>query len=174
MRITFELDPVDLARFDEALRRAERRVACADACEIVDAARHALAAMPHCTPGFVRRRLDQVGDLIAMLEDEAWALPQDERAQVLRVLAYMGDPEDMIPDHVEIIGLLDDAIMLELLLRRLDRVIVAWRDFCGQREALGAPPSECAARGDWVRLLARQREALHGRMRGSVAGPGSA
>lgn len=165
MRITFELEPTDLARFHGALVRAEHRVACAEACEIVDAARHALGEVPPCTPGFVRRRLDDVSRLIAMLEDDSWALPQEERAQVLRVLAYFGDPEDMIPDHVEIIGLLDDAIMLELLTRRLRHVIAAYADFVACRERLGPAPSERAARQAWVRTLSRRRSALHGRMR---------
>ncbi|MFC4728715.1 DUF1232 domain-containing protein [Coralloluteibacterium thermophilus] len=169
MRITFELEPVDLARFHEALVRAERRVACAEACEIVDAARHALEAVPPCTPGFVRRRLDDVERLIAMLEDEAWALPQEERAQVLRVLAYFGDPEDMIPDHVEVIGLLDDAIMLELLMKRLRHVCEAYADFLRCRAQLGPAPAERATRQTWVRALARRRAALHARMRRRLA-----
>ncbi len=120
MRITFELEPADIARFHEAMARAERRVACAEEHEIVDAARHALATLPIATaPGYVRRRLQGVSRLVDMLEDEAWALPQVERAEVLQLLAYFSDPEDMIPDDVAVIGLLDDAIMIELLMRRM-------------------------------------------------------
>ena len=58
MRITFELEPADIARFHEALARAERRVACADECDIVAAARHALETLPIANaPGYIRRRL---------------------------------------------------------------------------------------------------------------------
>ena len=166
MRITFQLEPEDIARFHDALDRAERRVACAEECDIVDAARHALGQLPiAAAPGYIRQRLGEASRLLLMIEDEAFALPQPERGQVLRVLAYLGDPEDMIPDHVEVIGLLDDAIMLELLMRRLRHVMQAWEDFRAARAALGEPPAEREARRAWVAGLARRRDALHARMR---------
>lgn len=165
MRITFELEPADIARFHEALARAERRVACADECDIVAAARHALDTLPIASaPGYIRRRLLEVVGLVEMLEDEAWALPQAERAEVLRLLAYFSDPEDMIPDEVEVIGLLDDAIMLELLVRRIRHVVQAYDEF---RAARAAQPEACDAtqRIALARDLARRRDRLHARMR---------
>ena len=165
MRITFELEPADIARFHEAMARAERRVACAEEHEIVDAARHALATLPIATaPGYVRRRLQGVSRLVDMLEDEAWALPQVERAEVLQLLAYFSDPEDMIPDDVAVIGLLDDAIMLELLMRRIRHVMQAYDEFraaCRDQPEAGDPAERIAL----ARELARRRDRLHARMR---------
>lgn len=165
MKITFELEPGDIARFHEALARAERRVACAEECDIVAAARHALDTLPIATaPGYIRRRILEVGGLVAMLEDEAWALPQVERAEVLRLLAYFSDPEDLIPDDVAVIGLLDDAIMLELLMRRIRHVMAAYAEFRNARdrqpEAADSESRIALARG-----LARRRDRLHARMR---------
>ena len=81
MKITFELEPGDIDRFHEALARAERRVACAEESDIVAAARHGLETLPIASaPGYIRRRILEVERLIDMLEDEAWALPQVERA----------------------------------------------------------------------------------------------
>jgi len=165
MRITFELEPGDIERFHEALDRAERRVASADECDIVDAARHALATLPIASaPGYIRRRMQDVGGLVEMLEDEAWALPAAERAEVLRLLAYFSDPEDLIPDDVAVIGLLDDAIMLELLMRRIRHVVAAWNDFRAARGRQPATP-DAEARIVQARALARRRTALHERMR---------
>jgi uncharacterized membrane protein YkvA (DUF1232 family) len=165
MKITFELEPGDIERFHEALARAERRVACAEEHDIVDAARHALATLPIASaPGYVRRRLDEVERLLAMLEDEAWALPQVERAEVLRLLAYFSDPEDLIPDDVAVIGLLDDAIMLELLLKRIRHVVIAYGEFCVLRDAQ-ADAADAADRIRLARELARRRDRLHARMR---------
>lgn len=165
MRITFELEPGDIERFHEALERADRRVASADECDIVAAARHSLETLPiDCAPGYIRRRMREVAGLVDMLEDEAWALPQVERAEVLKLLAYFSDPEDLIPDDVAVIGLLDDAIMLELLLRQIRHVVVAYADFCTARGAQAE-----AGGGDeriaLARALARTRERLHARMR---------
>lgn len=165
MRITFELEPSDIERFHEALERADRRVASADECDIVAAARHGLETLPiDCAPGYIRSRMQEVARLVDMLEDEAWALPQVERGEVLKLLAYFSDPEDLIPDDVAVIGLLDDAIMLELLLRRIRHVVAAYADFCAARRAQAE-----AGGGDQrianARDLARARERLHARMR---------
>lgn len=165
MKITFELEPGDIERFHEALARAERRVACAEECDIVAAARHALETLPiACAPGYIRKTLLGVVNLIEMLEDEAWALPQVERAELLRLLAYFSDPEDMIPDDVAVIGLLDDAIMLELLLTRSRHVLEAYAEFRGLR---GDQPAanDPAGRIGLARDLARHRDRLHARMR---------
>ena len=138
MKITLELEPGDIERFHDALARAERRVACAEECDIVDGARHALGSLPIASaPGYIRRQLQEVAGLLDMLEDESWALPQVERAQVLRLLAYFGDPDDMVPDEVAVIGLLDDAIMLELLMKRIRHVVAAYADYV---EARGRRP----------------------------------
>lgn len=165
MKISFELEPADIARFHEALERAERRVACAEECDIILAARHALQTLPiECAPGYIRRRLLQVVELVGMLEDEAWALPRVERAEALKLLAYFSDPEDLIPDDVAVIGLLDDAIMLELLLREIRHVVSAYEDFRAARENLG-PAADEGERIAQARELARRRDQLHGRMR---------
>ena len=165
MKITFELEPGDIERLHEALARAERRVACADECDIVDAARHALDTLPIATaPGYIRRRIQQVACLLEMLEDEAWALPPPERTQVLRLLAYFSDPDDLVPDDVAVIGLLDDAIMLELLMKRIRHVMAAYADFVQARARLPAA-ADSAARIAQARAMARHRDRLHGRMR---------
>jgi len=165
MKITFELDRGDIERFHEALARAERRVACAEECDIVDATRQALATLPiAAAPGYIRRQMQEVTGLLDMLEDDAWALPQVERAQVLRLLAYFSDPEDLIHDEVEVIGLLDDAIMLELLMKQIRHVRVAYADFVQARARLPAA-ADSTARIGMARALARLRDRLHARMR---------
>jgi len=168
VRISFVLEAEDIARFHAALARAERLADCMDEFEVVATAKEALDTLPLASaPSYVRQRLVCVQQMILMLEDEAWCLPLDERREVLRTLIYFADPEDLIPDDVAVIGLLDDAIMLELLLRRLRHVIDAYRDFCNYRrelEAAGAPAGP--ARGV---LLARRRDALRQRMRRRIA-----
>lgn len=165
MKITFELEPGDIDRFHEALARAERRVASAEEHDIVDAARHALETLPIASaPGYIRTRLQEVERLLQMLEDEAWALPQVERAEVLRLLAYFSDPEDLIPDDVAVIGLLDDAIMLELLMKQIRHVMIAYAEFCSLRDAQAAAV-DGADRIRLARELARRRDRLHSRMR---------
>ena len=173
MRISFVLEAEDIARFHAALARAERLAECMDELDVVSTAKEALDSLPLASaPSYVRQRLVCVQQMILMLEDDAWGLPADERREVLRTLIYFADPEDLIPDDVAVIGLLDDAIMLELLLRRLRHVIAAYEDFCNYRreiDAAGTPVGP--ARGV---LLARRRDALRLRMRRRIARMGKA
>lgn len=166
MRVSFHLEPSDIQRFHDALARAERIVAHSDEIDIVAATKHSLDHLPiGGAPGYVRKRMTEVHRLVLMLEDEEWALPQPERADVLRTLVYFSDPEDLVPDEVSVIGLLDDAIMLELLLRRQRHMLGAWADFCAFRSALGDPPGDPEGRIAHARMLGRRRDALRLRMR---------
>jgi len=166
MRITFELEPDDVARFHAALARARQLTQCADEVDVIDAAKYALDHMcAGAAPAYVRKRLVEVQRLILMLEDEAWALSEPERSDVIETLAYFSDPDDLIPDDVEVIGLLDDAIMLELLLRRLRSVLGAYADFCAFRNTLAAMHVDSDRRHAHARQLADLRIKLQARMR---------
>ena len=116
---------------------------------------------------FIRRRIDRVASLVAMLEDAEWQLPELERGRVLDGLAYVADVEDLVPDNVPVLGLVDDAIMLELLLRELQHELDAYEEFDQYRRDEAARRDKPGvhrpvSREDW---LAARREALHARIR---------
>ena len=164
MRISFELDDQDLKHFrlimDEA-RRAARRIAPED---IVAAAEDLLDSVPKTgTPGFIAGRLTKLRLMIHMLSDIEWRLPHQDAARVLNALAYFAEPEDLIPDHIPALGFLDDAIMIELVVRELKHEIEAYQDFCDYRERLASRGgSNKASREDW---LESRRKELQARMR---------
>ena len=87
-------------------------------------------------------------------------MPDPERTEVLAALAYFGDPEDLIPDHLEVIGLLDDAVMLELLARRMRHVLDAYAQFCVFRAGLVANGQDSASRIARSRVLFERRAQL--------------
>jgi uncharacterized membrane protein YkvA (DUF1232 family) len=162
MRITFELQSSDLQRFSEAFDRARRLAADLDEIEILDAAKHALDNLCIASvPSYVRNRLVHVQRVILMLEDDDWSLPGPDRIDALAALAYFSDPEDLIPDHLEVIGLFDDAVMLELLARRMRKVLEAWKTFCEFRAGLTEDQfAEHEARSRNARALAAERARL--------------
>jgi uncharacterized membrane protein YkvA (DUF1232 family) len=165
MRITLELEPADIERFLCALARSHRLALEAEEVDILDAAKQALDSLPiGSAPAFVRKRIVVVQRLILMLEDEVWALPTPERTRLLETLVYFSDPEDLIQDDIEVIGLFDDAIVLELLLRRQRHVLQAYADFCQYRQTLDNDQA-AQTRHDRAGKLARRREALLARMR---------
>ncbi len=102
-----------------------------------------------------------------MLKDHEWRLPDKDASRVLNALAYFGEPEDLIPDHIPGLGFLDDAIMIELVVRELRHEIEAYRDFCDFRTTMPARSgvklkTTDITRDDW---LAGRRQELQKRMR---------
>ena len=165
MRVSFELSDDDLRHFRLIMREARKATANVSPEDIVAGAEHLLTQVGTTRiPQFVHKRLDQLKVMIRMLADHEWRLPQRESNRVLNALAYFCDPEDLIPDSIPGLGFLDDAIMIELVLRELKHEVDAYRDFCGYRERLQQEHGEATriSREGW---LDERRKELQVRMR---------
>ena len=141
LSITIDLSDADLAHFQEAVKRAQSNVTAKSPTEITNAARQLLIdGEGKQVPEFIASRLGKLGSLIAMVLDEGWALSGEDKERVLTALSYFADPKDVIPDSVPVVGLLDDAIMIELCVRELKHELESYEDFCSFRtgEACGA------------------------------------
>ncbi|MFQ6004198.1 MAG: YkvA family protein [Woeseia sp.] len=167
MRFSLELSDRDLRFFREALKKSRDAVRHADESEIIDAITDILAEIKSedPLPDFVARRIPRLESLIRMLQDKEWALPTEERERLLAMFVYFGDPEDILPDDIPVIGYLDDVIMIELVVRELQHVRDAYEDFCDFRDGYdkrfktGHDP---AVRRD---RIDRKRQQLHQRMK---------
>jgi uncharacterized membrane protein YkvA (DUF1232 family) len=175
LSIKFDLSDEDLQHFRTLMRQAREVTRERTQAQVVEAA-HALLdqVLASNAPQFVRDRLGRLTTLIAMLEDEEWQLPDDERVRVHTALAYFCEPCDLIPDHVTALGFLDDAIMVELVVEELRHELEAYEDFCrfrdeemARRSADGNGGRAADASGPVTRKawLDAKREELHGRMR---------
>ena len=154
LSLTIDLNDQDLAHFAEALEAARRAAAGKSPEDIVRSAAALLeGAQKVPVPDFIRERLERLDDMIAMVRDEGWHLEEHDRQQVLSALVYFADPKDVIPDHVEVLGFLDDAIMIELCVRQLKHELDAYDDFCDYRERearrRGVDPSTLG-RTEWL------------------------
>ena len=109
-KLTITLSERDLRLFRSQLLKARESVEIAEDDEILAAARELVSAMRVTDlPDFVAERLEKLENAIALLTDPDWALTPAERGPMLGALAYLCDPEDIIPDDIPGIGLLDDA-----------------------------------------------------------------
>ena len=103
----------------------------------------------------------------AMPLNNATGITDAERNEILSALTYFSDPNDAIPDTIPVLGFLDDAIMIELVVEELKHEIDAYEDFCAFRATAAEEQGPVAAAGldrdDW--LEQRQNELLE-RMRG--------
>jgi uncharacterized membrane protein YkvA (DUF1232 family) len=165
-KLTIELSERDLKHFRRELLRARASVSIADDEEILGAAAELVGSLRQTElPDFVTARLERLELMLAMMRDDDWELDEQERNPVLSALAYLCDPEDIIPDNIPGIGLLDDAVMIELAFRELRHEIDAYEDFCRYRKSL---PRKTVAQRDAATLAAkvgRRRAQLVARMR---------
>ena len=152
--LNFELNDQDLAHFQSASERSKKAAEGKSNEEIVSCAVAMLAdAQKVRIPDFIKERLLRLDDMIAMVRDEAWALPDADKQRVLTALMYFCDPDDVIPDNIEVLGFLDDAVMIELSVRELKHELDAYDDFCDYRSheagRRGVEPST-VGRADWL------------------------
>ena len=166
MEISFELSDSDLNFFRKALKQSRLAVRDADEAEIIDAVRVVLDEIRQNEPlpDFVSKRIPELESLISMLVDEEWHLPEADRERLLATFIYFADPEDILPDHIPVIGYLDDVIIIELVVRELHHVRIAYKDFCQFRDDYDDDKGkdiDPAIRRD---RIDRQRQQLHQRM----------
>jgi uncharacterized membrane protein YkvA (DUF1232 family) len=165
LRVTFDLDDNDLRHFRLIMQQARTTAARIAPEEIVASAEELLKRIgSEAAPAFVAERLQKLHVLINMLSDIEWRLPQAEANRVLNALAYFAEPDDLIPDSIPGLGLLDDAIMIELICRELKHEIEAYQDFCDYRARVrrDAGNNMRVSRDDW---LENRRSELQSRMR---------
>ena len=163
--LNFELNDRDLEHFHKAMKASQEAAKDRTADDIVMCTGKLLedAAKVHI-PDFIKERLLRLDDMIAMVRDEGWHLPEDDKARVMSALVYFCDPKDIIPDNVEVLGFLDDAVMIELCVRDLKHELDAYDDFCDYRQheaaRRGLDPANLG-RADW---LESRRDELVDRM----------
>ena len=185
MSFHFELSDQDLAHFKQAIEKASAASVSKSDEEVTAAARALLVnANAVQLPEFISKRLNQLDALIAMLADEAWALPEEDRARVKGAMAYFSESDDLIPDSIPVLGYLDDAIAIELSAEELKHEIAAYGEFCEFREeqagsrgldAAGVGRAEwlSARRDELVARMHRRRNLEQGGSYGSSSGYGA-
>lgn len=152
LAITIELGEADLELFIAAMQQSQDQAKHLSPREVTDAAAKLLAEGHKArVPQFIAERLAKLDSMIAMVNDEGFALPDEDKQRVLACLAYFANPQDIIPDNVPVLGYLDDAIMIELCVRELQHEIEAYDDFVAYRK------EEAASRGVDVATLKMQR-----------------
>ncbi|MGI9233826.1 MAG: YkvA family protein [Woeseiaceae bacterium] len=166
LRISFELDNDDLKHFRLIMDEARKTAARLSPEDIVAGAEELLnnVSAAEQAPGFIVDRIHKLRLMIDMISDIEWRLPHKDASRVLNALAYFSEPEDLIPDHIPGLGFLDDAIMIELVVRELKHEVDAYQDFCDYRTRTRREQGEKATvnRQGW---LTERRKALQSRMR---------
>nr|WP_136252359.1 YkvA family protein [Ningiella ruwaisensis] len=163
--INIELNDSDLEHFRTLMQTAVDKAKGLPAETIIERAQALCAEMENANvPDFVAKRLVSLEMLIKAIQDEDWQMPEDERLEVLTSLAYFAEPHDLVPDNIPGLGYLDDAIMIELVIRDMSLDLEAYQAFCAYRHTETNRRGEASSvdRGAW---LDAKRSELRSRLR---------
>jgi uncharacterized membrane protein YkvA (DUF1232 family) len=171
MRFVINLTDRDLRFFRQALKRSRNAIDHADESEIIEAVNDVLEDIKseEPLPDFVAKRVPELESMMRMLRDDEWALPKDERERLLAAFIYFGDPEDILPDNIPVVGYLDDVIIIELVVREMRHVREAYDEFCKFRETARKRVKKDRDEASYREHIARKRISLHKRMKRRVA-----
>lgn len=167
LEVTFTLDDQDLDYFRDVMNKAQDAAESLSEIEVVQRAQAMLENVRNDAkaPQFVLQRLGRLQSLVSMLDDEDWPLAEDERQDVISALAYFYHAEDLIDDSLPVLGLLDDAIMIELVVREMENEISAYEDFCRFRSTQESLSGKNISREDWLNSNRREiRDSMRERM----------
>lgn len=164
LRISLELSEDDLQHFRLIIRAARDATTRLAPENIVASSAELLRKVNHdnCS-GFIAERLQKLDLMLRMISDLDWRLPHADAKRVLHALAYFAEPDDLIPDHIPGLGYLDDAIMVELVVRELRHEIKAYQDFCTFRDSERLSLTKASQKERRARLNLR-RDGLLSRM----------
>ena len=163
LEIKFTLEDSDLGYFREVMSKAQQVAKNLTDEQILSNAKKLNEDVKGNVPEFVQTRLQKLNTMIAIIEDQEWQVPEQERSDILSALAYFSESDDLIPDHIPALGFLDDAIMIELVASEFNDDIEAFEEFCQYREReQDRAGDKTITREQW---LSDKRRELHSRMR---------
>ena len=169
VRVSFNLDDADLEHLAAIAQQTQLRARSEPADAIIGGAREVLDTANRAQlAGFVKERYSRLDSMLQMVNDAQWQLSAEDRQRVLNALACFSSSTS--PS-----GLLDHAIMIELVSRDLHHDLDAYRDFCKSRDAYDKKhPAPGEDRERWLQeRRTTLQERMHKRRRKDVEGAGS-
>ena len=133
---TIDIQDVQVQRFNDLAQSLNAEMPSLSADQLAGVARRVLrtAAMGGDSP-FIRSRLRRAAEMRAMRADTAWRLSEDFQLRIGNLLDYVDDPLGLIPDKTPVIGLLDDALLVDIAMDVLRDELDGYAEFRRYLEA---------------------------------------
>jgi len=140
-----------VAQFDALVHELYPDAARVDQNRLQQLAAWLLSLSPESAQDELKARLQYIEELRAMLDDPGWDSDQAMRSRIDKLLAYIDRDDDLIPDRVPLLGLLDDVLLLELAWPAFADEVEEYRDFCSYRQSEHPSGTPDEQREAWIR-----------------------
>jgi uncharacterized membrane protein YkvA (DUF1232 family) len=150
-RDALAFDPARVAAFDALLHEIHPDARRITPDELAGLAEW-LLRLPEAEARMVlAERIARIEELRRMLADRDWDARSADRARVRKLVGYLDQGEDLIPDRMPLLGLLDDVLLLELAWPAVCDEAEEYRDYCAWRSQAQPDGGAHQRRAAWVR-----------------------
>ena len=146
----FRLDPSAVSRFDALLHEIHPEARHVDVDRIASLGRWLHDLPAEQARAVLDERLTRIEQLRRMLDDPDWDARESAGARVRKLLAYLDQSSDLIPDDIPVFGLLDDVILLELAWPAVATEAEDYQDFCSYRDTEQPAGDGAQRREAWI------------------------
>ena len=145
------LQSEQVARFDELVHQIHPNAPRVDADRVAQLSRWLLALPDADAREVLNELLSRIDVLRRMVADPNWDCSAKDCAHVRKMLRYLDQTENLIPDRVPLLGKLDDVLLLELTWPALSAEVAEFEDFSDYRETEHPGGSGSEQRATWIR-----------------------
>ena len=118
--------------------------------QIAQMSRWLLSLPPEQAQAVLSERLARIDDMRALLDDPDWERDSPGACRLRGLLAYV-DQDGMIPNHIPVLGRLDDVLLLELAWPGIAAEVDDYLDFRDYRSSAQPDGDGPARRDAWIR-----------------------
>lgn len=145
-----DIDAEQVAAFDRLLHELHPGAERVDAARISRLTAWLSSLPPAEAHAVLDERLSRIEELRAMVDDPDWDCAEADCANVRRLLRYLDESDDLIPDTIPLLGKLDDVLLLELAWPAVSDEAEEYRDFVQYRETQHPSGDGAQRRAAWI------------------------
>lgn len=112
----------------------------------------------------LQARLNRLAELRALRDDPDWPLEPAQAKRIDKLINYVLESNDLIPDDMPVFGLLDDVLLIELAWPILADELDDYRDFCRCCEDVSTYRKTRPTQEEWI-CIRREEGALWEQLR---------
>jgi hypothetical protein len=149
-----------VAQFDDLVHELHPDAARVDQSRLQQLAAWLLSLPQEQAQDELDARLGRLEELRALVQDPAWDCHEAQCKRIEKLLAYVDREDDLIPDNLPLLGLLDDVLLIELAWPAFAQEADEYRDFCDYRSTERPQGTPEEQREAWLRDRLAELELL--------------